>query len=362
MGSRAALSVAVLAATAMVVAASATAQASPVRPKNLAFPPGAWIGAGVKTGAPFKTRAPLELELTVGREGSVEGELEIGGPLPTPPNVHGATGHLRLEVTGKLGGDARKVSIVGRDTLKGTITAPLDNPLTHKRTYHTVHLNTFLPLRSQILVDTATCQKVTGTAYFRFGPVKFTAVRKPGSKPATLTQTELIDRYAELLAAFRDARNPKLGKAVVEDLIDKTQAFLVVLAQAKACGKVPPGFENGLPGLEELVDDVGWMDGVMLLAGFDHPSLDLIQNTAASFATLTWIELLDLALEARTASPSAPEGSDARNFSERFGVILGFKLQAAIKADDKAQISLIQDAATRAGLTALAARAGKALK
>jgi hypothetical protein len=203
---------------------------------------------------------------------------------------------------------------------------------------------------------------VSGTAYFRFGPVRFTAARKPGSKPDTLTQTELLDRYAALLAAFRDARDQTNGKPLIEDLLDQTHAFLVVLAQAKACGAVPPGFDKGLPGLDELVDEINWMDGVMLLATFDHPSAALIEQTAAAFSTQTWVDLLDLALEARTASPSAPKNSDARNFWDRFGAILDLKLKAASKSGDKAQISQIEAAAGRAGMTSLAAKAGKALR
>jgi hypothetical protein len=345
-----------------VAAPSAASRSGVAKPKNLAFPLGRWTGTGVKNGAPFKAPAPLAFKLTAKQDGSVDGEFEIGGPLATTHTAQGVTSKLRLEVTGKLGGNARAVAILGLDSLKGTITARLENPITHKRTYHTVPFETSLPLRSLLIADTANCQKVTGRAYFRFGPVKFTAVRQAGSKPETLPQSELLDRYAALLAAFRDAKNPQAGKTDVEDLIDKTQDFLVVLAQANACGKVPAGFEKGLPGADELVASIDWMVGIMLLSGVDHPSLELIQKTAKSFATQTWIQLLDLAEEARIANGSAPAGSDAQNFWQRFRIILDYKLQAAIDAGNKAEIAQIYDAATRAGMTTLATKAKKALQ
>jgi hypothetical protein len=344
-----------IAAGALVVASPAAAQ----RPA-LAFPAGEWVATGVKAGKPFVGRAPLRLELTVKRDASVDGEFTIGGRIATP-RTGGATGTFTLQATGKVAGDARRVELDGADILSGRITAPLDNPLTGKRTYHTVHFQRSLRLETHLVVDSATCRRVVGRAVFRFGAVTFTATRRPGSKAEPVDENELVDRYGRLLAAYEAAKDPANQPADLPALLDQTNGFLSFLAQARGCGTLPPDFAKGLRGLDELMSDLDWVLQTMLMTDVDYPSLADIRETAEHFDAQTWADLLDLAQQGGQANRSAPRGSDPENAWQRFGVMLDKKLDSLIAHGPKSEIRIVYEAATSAGMTTLAARAKDAL-
>ena len=318
--------------------------------QTIGFSPGVWNGHGVFAGSPFRKHAILKFELDSKTDGSVGGVLLVKGALPVRRDVDGI-GKFKLACTYNMAGAANDVTTDGDDVVSGKVLVTINDPFHHRKLHYVA---TFDPLStihtsSVLVVDTATCSRVTGRGFFRFGIVKFTATRSRGAPPTT-PPAELIEEYGALLNFVNGLDSPSPDD--LHEAVRRIEGFGGHLGQARSCRRDPPGFEDGLESADELFDALHNM---------------LVRMFGAGPNGVPWtggdlVRLLDLAVDLQILGPSSVSDPLTQTIAAALEARLEGALGDAIAEADKATIGAIARVAERAGMPLLAEHARMGLE